>query len=74
MGDTATLPIRSASVERKTSETHITCTLSLDTGPGMQEQVIDVHTGIGFLDHVSLFVTSAADTRTEHVCSYSPRS
>ncbi|RXK35669.1 imidazoleglycerol-phosphate dehydratase [Tremella mesenterica] len=43
---------RTATVERKTSETHITCTLSLDNEPGVKEQEIDVHTGIGFLDHM----------------------
>jgi imidazoleglycerol-phosphate dehydratase len=44
---------RSASVERKTSETSITCSIVLDNEPGVREQKIDVSTGIGFLDHVS---------------------
>ena len=44
---------RKASVERKTSETEITCTLSLDNEAGLQKQVIEVNTGIGFLDHAS---------------------
>lgn len=44
---------RTATVERKTSETQITCTLGLDVAPGAK-QVIEVSTGIGFLDHVSL--------------------
>ena len=34
------------------SETHITCSLSLDIEPGVKAQAIDVSTGIGFLDHV----------------------
>ncbi|KAL7421592.1 imidazoleglycerol-phosphate dehydratase [Cryptotrichosporon argae] len=42
---------RTATVERTTSETQITCTLGLDVAPGAK-QVIDVHTGIGFLDHM----------------------
>jgi imidazoleglycerol-phosphate dehydratase len=46
------MPERTATVERKTSETQITCTLSLDNEPGVKAQVIEVHTGIGFLDHV----------------------
>lgn len=44
---------RTATVERKTSETQITCTLGLDSGPGFAPQEISVSTGIGFLDHVS---------------------
>ncbi|GFZ42903.1 Imidazoleglycerol-phosphate dehydratase [Saitozyma sp. JCM 24511] len=43
---------RTATVERKTSETQITCTLSLDNQPGVKAQEINVHTGIGFLDHM----------------------
>lgn len=43
---------RTATVERVTSETQITCTLGLDVAPGAKQQ-IDVSTGIGFLDHVS---------------------
>jgi hypothetical protein len=45
---------RTATVERKTSETQITCTLALDNQPGVNAQEIDVHTGIGFLDHVGV--------------------
>lgn len=43
---------RVASVERTTSETHISCTIDLDHIPGVTEQKINVSTGIGFLDHV----------------------
>lgn len=43
---------RTASVERQTSETQITCTIVLDNEPGIRKQEIDVSTGIGFLDHV----------------------
>ncbi|RSH84475.1 imidazoleglycerol-phosphate dehydratase [Apiotrichum porosum] len=42
---------RTATVERVTSETQITCTLGLDVAPGAKQQ-IDVSTGIGFLDHM----------------------
>ena len=44
---------RTATVERNTSETSITCTIDLDHIPGETKQVIEVSTGIGFLDHVS---------------------
>ena len=56
---------RSASVERKTSETEITCSIVLDNEPGVREQVIDVSTGIGFLDHVRHFfvVLHSADVQ-----------
>ena len=43
---------RTASVERKTSETEITCSIDLDYQPGVGKQEISVNTGIGFLDHV----------------------
>ncbi|ORX36452.1 Imidazoleglycerol-phosphate dehydratase-domain-containing protein [Kockovaella imperatae] len=43
---------RSASVSRETSETQITCSVNLDVEPGVKEQVIEVSTGIGFLDHM----------------------
>ena len=46
---------RTATVERITNETQIQCTLSLDTHSTLAPQVIDVKTGIGFLDHVSRF-------------------
>ncbi|KAK4685186.1 hypothetical protein P7C73_g4968, partial [Tremellales sp. Uapishka_1] len=43
---------RTATVNKKTSETEISCTIDLDYEPGVGEQVIDVSTGIGFLDHM----------------------
>ena len=43
---------RTASVERKTSETEITCSIDLDYQPGVGKQEISVNTGIGVLDHV----------------------
>jgi hypothetical protein len=56
---------RTASVERKTSETSISCTISLDNEPGVKAQEIDVSTGIGFLDHVRLlFAVEATDSDT----------
>lgn len=47
---------RVASVERTTSETEISCTINLDHDPVAGKQVIEVQTGIGFLDHVRLQV------------------
>lgn len=43
--------IRTATVTRKTGETDIQCTLTLDVEAGAK-QVIEVDTGIGFLNHV----------------------
>ncbi|KAF8654118.1 hypothetical protein AX16_003650 [Volvariella volvacea WC 439] len=44
---------RVATISRKTSETQIEVTINLDTQPGSGlTQVIDVSTGIGFLDHM----------------------
>ncbi|TYJ59022.1 imidazoleglycerol-phosphate dehydratase [Cryptococcus floricola] len=43
---------RTATVSRNTSETSITCTIDLDHVPGVTKQVIEVSTGIGFLDHM----------------------
>lgn len=45
---------RTATVERKTSETEISCTINLDHDPSVGKQVIEVNTGLGFLDHVYL--------------------
>jgi imidazoleglycerol phosphate dehydratase HisB len=45
---------RSATVERETSETSIKCSIVLDNEPGVRKQEINVSTGIGFLDHVSV--------------------
>ncbi|CAO1617332.1 unnamed protein product [Parajaminaea phylloscopi] len=44
--------VRSATVERITNETKIQCSLSLDVHPTLAPQVINVKTGIGFLDHM----------------------
>ncbi|KAG8714235.1 imidazoleglycerol-phosphate dehydratase [Ceratobasidium sp. 394] len=44
--------VRSATVSRKTSETDIEVNLELDCNPGLKKQVIEVSTGIGFLDHM----------------------
>lgn len=46
--------IRTATVSRNTSETSIECTITLDHEPGVKQE-ISVSTGIGFLDHVTLF-------------------
>lgn len=44
---------RKATISRKTNETSIEVSINLDTQPGSGlQQVIDVSTGIGFLDHV----------------------
>lgn len=49
----AQLSVRSASVTRKTNETDIQVTLTLDSDPTSTSQKIEISTGIGFLDHVS---------------------
>lgn len=52
---------RQATLLRKTNETQIDVTIDLDCAPGSAtKQVIDVSTGIGFLDHVSPTVPSCA--------------
>ncbi|EJU05340.1 IGPD-domain-containing protein [Dacryopinax primogenitus] len=43
---------RSATVTRKTNETELEVFLQLDNVPGVDQQVIEVSTGIGFLDHM----------------------
>lgn len=44
---------RKASVSRKTNETQIEVHIDLDCAPGSgMQQVIDISTGIGFLDHM----------------------
>lgn len=46
---------RKATIARKTDETAIEVSINLDTQPGSGlQQVIDISTGIGFLDHVRL--------------------
>ncbi|KAG8747636.1 imidazoleglycerol-phosphate dehydratase [Ceratobasidium sp. 414] len=52
--------IRSATVSRKTSETDIEVKLELDCNPGLKEQIIEVSTGIGFLDHDSALALGQA--------------
>jgi len=45
---------RQATLSRKTNETQIDVFINLDCAPGSSnQQIIDVSTGIGFLDHVS---------------------
>ncbi|TIB70981.1 hypothetical protein E3Q24_02617 [Wallemia mellicola] len=44
--------VRSAQVERNTGETQIKVNLTIDAVFNKQKQVVDVHTGIGFLDHM----------------------
>ncbi|KAG8896671.1 imidazoleglycerol-phosphate dehydratase, partial [Tulasnella sp. 408] len=48
----AQLPLRTASITRKTNETDIQVTLTLDSDPTSSSQNIQVSTGIGFLDHM----------------------
>ncbi|KAG2158164.1 Imidazoleglycerol-phosphate dehydratase-domain-containing protein, partial [Suillus bovinus] len=44
---------RTATISRKTNETQIEVSINLDCNPGSQNaQVIEVSTGIGFLDHM----------------------
>ncbi|VDC05993.1 unnamed protein product [Peniophora sp. CBMAI 1063] len=44
---------RTATIKRKTNETEIEVSINLDCQPGSQNaQVIDISTGIGFLDHM----------------------
>ncbi|ORY25240.1 Imidazoleglycerol-phosphate dehydratase-domain-containing protein [Naematelia encephala] len=59
---------RSATVARDTSETQITCTLTLDTEP-TAKQVIDVQTGIGFLDHMFTALAKHGGMQLELKCS-----
>ncbi|TFY82288.1 hypothetical protein EWM64_g1727 [Hericium alpestre] len=45
---------RRATISRKTNETEIEISINLDCQPGSaSQQVIDISTGIGFLDHIS---------------------
>jgi imidazoleglycerol-phosphate dehydratase len=44
---------RTATLSRKTNETEIEVYINLDCQPGSaSQQIIDISTGIGFLDHV----------------------
>ena len=50
---------RQATISRKTNETEIEVYIDLDCTPGSNvKQVIEVSTGIGFLDHVRPFSAS----------------
>jgi len=51
MAPNGTQQIRTATISRKTGETEIECTLTLDHHPGTK-QVIEVDTGVGFYNHV----------------------
>ncbi|KAJ1903509.1 imidazoleglycerol-phosphate dehydratase [Coemansia sp. S100] len=44
--------VRSANIARKTNETDIKISLSIDMADASAEQIIDINTGIGFLDHM----------------------
>jgi imidazoleglycerol-phosphate dehydratase len=45
---------RTAAITRNTAETQVKVVINLDCQPGTQnEQLIEVSTGIGFLDHAS---------------------
>ena len=46
---------RTATISRKTNETEIEVYINLDCQPGSaSQQIINISTGIGFLDHVRL--------------------
>ncbi|GAA5942038.1 hypothetical protein JCM3775_004324 [Rhodotorula graminis] len=51
MSSSSTQQIRTATISRKTGETEIECTLTLDHLPGTK-QVIDIDTGVGFYNHM----------------------
>lgn len=57
--------IRSATVTRKTAETNISCTITLDHAPGVKQD-ISVKTGIGFLDHVSSYRAAELRSQARH--------
>lgn len=44
--------VRRAALERNTNETRIHVDVALDVVPNAAPQVIEVKTGVGFLDHV----------------------
>jgi imidazoleglycerol-phosphate dehydratase len=51
----AAISDRTATISRKTNETEIEVHINLDCQPGSaSQQIIDISTGIGFLDHVRL--------------------
>jgi imidazoleglycerol-phosphate dehydratase len=48
---------RTATFSRNTNETQIEISINLDCTPGSANaQVIDISTGIGFLDHVGMII------------------
>ncbi|GAA5846376.1 hypothetical protein JCM9279_001351 [Rhodotorula babjevae] len=51
MAPNGTQQIRTATISRKTGETEIECTLTLDHRPGTK-QVIEIDTGVGFYNHM----------------------
>ncbi|GAA6054307.1 hypothetical protein JCM3770_001426 [Rhodotorula araucariae] len=51
MAPNGTQQIRTATIARKTGETDIQCTLTLDHVPGTK-QVIEIDTGVGFYNHM----------------------
>jgi imidazoleglycerol-phosphate dehydratase len=54
---------RTATISRKTNETEIEVYINLDCQPGSaSQQIIDISTGIGFLDHVRFSTASYYDT------------
>ncbi|SRR5258708_4147490 len=67
---------RTATLSRKTNETEIEVYVNLDCQPGSaSQQVIDISTGIGFLDHVrfSTHIVSHLHSQTmirPHTCVY----
>lgn len=59
---------RKATISRKTNETEIEVSINLDTQPGSGlQQVIEISTGIGFLDHVRPIKLSIHRPLTTHI-------
>lgn len=60
------MTIRTATITRKTNETDIQVYINLDCQPGSaSQQIIDVTTGIGFLDHVHSLSKTAFHSLSE---------
>ncbi len=58
---------RTATISRKTNETEIEVYINLDCQPGSaSQQVIDISTGIGFLDHVRFYTGWKRDQNMTH--------
>ncbi len=73
---------RTATISRKTNETEIQVYINLDCQPGSaSQQIIEVSTGIGFLDHVRpptepsiiFFLHTSRDQRDLRACIDVPR-